>query len=268
LTNLLSWLDESPRQIHEVAYQLERARRELALGWWHAADLDSALQTLNDRMGQLGLTPLDAETFAARHALISETIDEEEAQRRHQLGFAAVHANAQLSDGRTFVCLGHELATESDEPTWALLSAEEHSRLAPLGSAPDDLEAGYSGARVLPTAVARPEVHIERMAPHDAHLHANGAFRDGRYAEALEYLPRAALDGSHGLLAELMHIEALQRLDRHDEATALWGRTADDWLSDRRRVWDTQWKRLLELHGILGLPEGDPRLGRIRANAS
>jgi hypothetical protein len=150
MTDLLSWLDECPRTTHQVARQLELARRELALGWWHAHDLESALETLGDRMAQLDLPPLDAEAFVERHTRIAEKVDDEEAQRRHQLGFAAVHANARLADGRRFVCLGPELASESDEPAWALLSPEEHRRLATQGSPIDALEAAYSGSTVLP----------------------------------------------------------------------------------------------------------------------
>jgi hypothetical protein len=147
-----------------------------------------------------------------------------------------------------------------------LLSDEEHERALRLAGPPTDLEAKYSAGVALPEVQALPPEYT-KLPAHEARSRADAAIREGRYKDALRYLPRASEDGDHGLLARLTHIDTLRRVQRGDDARALWSQTADEWLSGARRVWDTQWKALLELHRKLRLPADDGRLARIQAKA-
>jgi tetratricopeptide (TPR) repeat protein len=246
--------------------RLER-ERALALGWWHAADLDAAHATLSERLAALGLVPFALEELAERQRWIEAQTDDEEEQRRHQLGFAATYANARFGDERRFVCLGPDASWESGEPAWVLLNPRELEALRVLGGPPPALEAAYSGRTEPPAEFRGPAGRASPLGPNEAHRLADAAIASGRYGEALPYLERAEADGDHGLLARLKRIEVLHAVGRAEEARALWIATADHWLSGARPVWDTQLAKLVALHARLDLPGDDPRLPRLRERA-
>jgi hypothetical protein len=111
------------------------------------------------------------------------------------------------------------------------------------------------------------EPDLGAMAPHEARRLADQAFRDKKYDRVLQLIPRAIEDGAHGLLAQLLHIDTLRAAGRRDEAQKVLFSVADQWLSGARPVWNTQWKRLLELARKLRVSPDDPRLAQIADNA-
>lgn len=115
-----------------------------------------------------------------------------------------------------------------------------------------------------PAPSPRPE-ETEALRPFEARRLADEAAAAQRLEDALALIPIAVRDGAHGLLAELLHIDVLRRLGRAAEARAQLWRTADAWLGgERDQVWNTQWRRLLELAKKLKLDLADPRLVRAR----
>ena len=248
--------------------------RALTSIFWHPDDLDTAAEALVESLGDHGLAQaFDDAAFRARAALVEAAVQDEGQEREHQIGHAAVLANAALrasGDARRFRAFGARLRWESDEPAWLLVAPDEHARLRKYGGPLGGVERLYDGLESvddLPRP-ARVEPDVAAMAPHQAHLQAKAAFNAGRYAEVVALMPRATLDGDHGVLAELLHIDALRRLNKREEARSLWGRTADAWLAGERRVWDTQWRRLRELGRKLTLDEADPRLAEIDRRAA
>lgn len=117
--------------------------------------------------------------------------------------------------------------------------------------------------------LAAPEVgETEPLHPFEARRMADEAAAEQRLEEALSLIPLAVKDGSHGLLAELLHIDLLRRLGRSEDARAQLWRTANAWLAgERPKVWNTQWARLIELAKKLKLDLDDPRLVRARTLA-
>lgn len=111
------------------------------------------------------------------------------------------------------------------------------------------------------------DLDLAAIAPQEARRRADAAFRAKQYDLVLQLIPRAIEDGSHGLLAQLLHIDTLRAAGRRDEALHVLWSIAEDWLSGKRPVWDTQWKRLHELARKLRASPDDPRLGRIAAKA-
>lgn len=238
--------------------------RALARGWWHASDLEAAHATLSQRVTALGVAPFELDELEERQRWIEEQTDDEEEQRRHQLGFAATWANARLTDDRRFVCLGPNASWESEEPPWVLLDPSEHEALLALTGPAPALEAAYSGKTDPPREVRGPAGHAARVAPFEAERLADAAIASKRYDDALRYLPIAETGGDHGLLARLKRIEVLHTAGHAEEACALWMTTADEWLNGARLVWDTQFAKLIALHARLGLPIDHARLPRLR----
>lgn len=242
--------------------------RQFVLGWWHAGDIDSATETLVESLAELGVSEFPAERFAAWSQAADPLFDDEEDMRRHQMGFAAVVANEALARGgdpRRVRALGRVLEWESDEPAWLVLTPEEHAALVAIAGPPRALERIYDGIEAL-DAVQPPQpapVDVEELLPGEARERAEAAFREGRYEEALRFLRVFARD-KVDLLGALLRLDILRCAGQEDEARAVWAATADLWLGGGIRVWDTQWRRLIELHAKLGLPE-DERLGRAKA---
>ncbi len=263
MTDLLEWLGARPRRLDEVSDWLGKSSRLLTDAWWHASDLECAHEIVEERLEALGVDLPRWSDFDERHDEVARRVEDEDQQRRHQLGFVAVHANARMQDGRRFYCLGAALLREAGEPLWALLSEEEHRQLLALAGPPGALEAPYSGATSLPAEI-RPVLDLALMPPFVARRRADEAFARGDYLEALQLMPKAIDDGDHGVLAQLLRLETLRRLGRREEARALWSSVADEWLRGDRRAWDTQWRRLLELHRRLALPGDDARLAEIK----
>ena len=273
MSDLLEWLEahaDMPRGdlARRVRDWLGNSSRTLVRGWWHAGDVEQAYQSLTERLKELGVEPFSMEELEAQQTRIQETTSDEEAQRRHQLGFTAMYANERLTGGRRFHCLNAQLSWESEEPPWVLLDDREHDALTALGGPPPLLEAAYSGKAGAPTPLSKSALDVSMLAPHTAERLADEAILTGRYDEALLYLSRVSEDGDFGLLTRLKRIGIFVSAKRTDEGRVLWSQTADEWLHGNRRVWDTQWTKLLELHTLLGMPKNDSRLDRIRAWSS
>jgi hypothetical protein len=265
MTDVLEWLaahanDDPQRRLHRLGEWLGRSSRPLATDWWHANDLEAAYEWAARRLGELCIDPPDRDAFEARHELVAAHVRDEEEARRHQLGFVAVHANAGLDDRQRFYCLGMSASWETGEPPWILATEPEYAALRELTGAPPALEADYA-TNVLPAPARYP---LDVATP-DADLKSREAFDRGDYALTLAYLAHVSKSGDHGLLAQLLHIETLRRMNRRDDATALWLTTADEWMRGERRVWASQWKRLRELHGKLRVSDDDGRIAAIRA---
>lgn len=270
MSDILEWLDTNrarPRDALARAFGewLLRSDRPLASGWWHAGDVDEAFAWATERLTALGVEPVPRTTFEAWQRAIDRHTDDEEERRRHQLGHVATYANARLAGGRRFHCLGDKVSWERDEPAWVLLDDREHEALCPLAGPPPDLEAAYSGRDREPEALPKPSLDPSRVPPHVAAELAEAAFRRGAFEEALRFIRRVSDAGDHGLRVRLRTIDLLHKTGRDDEARALWGATADEWLSGARRVWDTQWQTLSELRAQVGVPADDPRSRRIEA---
>jgi hypothetical protein len=242
--------------------------RQFLLGWWHAGDIASATEVLVESLAKLGVPGFPAERFAVWTEEAAPQFDDEEDMRRHQAGFAAAYANealARAGDPRRVRALGRVLEWESEEPAWLVLTPEEHAALVTIAGPPRALERIYDGVEML-DAVRPPQpapIAPEELSPREARGHAEAAFREGHHEEALRFL-RVFERGEVDLLGELLRLDILRCAGREDEARAVWGATADRWLGGSIRVWDTQWRRLVELHAKLGLRESE-RLARANA---
>ena len=245
--------------------------------WWHAGDIDTALDMLREALavhdlGQaLPEARIRADHDSAMAAQPRAKEDLEALQRHHQIGVAAVAANellARRGDSRRFRAFDRAIADESDEPAWLLVTPEEHAKLRAKTGALDPVDAIYDAARSVAelAAIEWPfgEISAEKLAPHEARARADAALREQRYADALKLWPIAVRDGQHGILAELDWIETLRRAGDREAARARWRMTADSWLAGARPVWDTQWQRLEELYTKLALDEPE-RFARVRA---
>lgn len=265
-SDLLRWLESQADDLDLGALEtyLSETGRWLNEGWWDADDLEAARDWASMQLPKLGIDAPSREEFAKRHSFVEQEVDDPEDQRRHQLGFVATWANARLGGWRRFYCTGLSLSTSDDMPPWYLLTEEEYARIRDVTGDPPLLEAEYSGRDSAPSEVV-PMIDIANIRPMDAHEKAKVAFAGARYEEVLRYMPKAVDDGSHGLLAQLMHVDALMKLNRTADARAVWSAIADEWISGKRIVWDTQWRRLLEQHRALGLPAEDPRIAIIES---
>lgn len=262
---------ELDRAIAALAHQIERSGLIFVNAWWHGDDVDSAVQSLREALTRHDLGELFPEDLiAARTRLLStEVSDDEEQVRRHQIGLTATHVNEQLrkrGDSRRFRALGKCLEWESDEPVWLRVTPEEHAALLAIAGPPSALEAVYDAAESIADL---PDTLPDDPAPpskSEALSRARTAMAAQRYEEALAMAEIAAGGGSHGLLGDLIRIDALHHLGRRDDAHATWTRTADEWLSGIYRVWDTQWQTLVSLHGKLGMAEC-PQVAEARKRA-
>ena len=240
--------------------------------WWHADDVDTAVDCLRDSLAAHGLEAALPEARLRAETEAAEVIsDEDEALlRRHQLGIVAVHANLELArrgDERRFRSFGEPLQDESDEPAWILVTPAQHAEMLAFAGPPLAAEMPYDRARSveeLPSIVLQQPVPLSELHPTDAHRQANQAFRRGDFAEVIRLSPVAKRDGQHGLLAQLLHLEALQKLGRLDEARAELITLADEWLTASYTVWDTQWQKLAAFYTALALPT-DERLAKLKA---
>jgi hypothetical protein len=240
---------------------LGAAGRVFVTAWWHADDLDAVEEVLAASLATHGIEPLPgAKLEAATEALEEKGIDEDDI-RRHQIGLAARHANRGLERaGRSerVRAFDEKNSGESDEPLWLWVSPEEHAALLPLLGSPEGLEAELDDpSRSDPVAAARPPrgPAIPKM-PYLALGLAQAELVAGRFETALAAALVGSRDHGHGMLAELIRIEALIGLGRREEAARVWGEIADGWLKGARQIWDTQWAKLAALHQQLGLPEG------------
>jgi hypothetical protein len=246
--------------------------RWLVAAWWHAGDVESACEALSFDLARHGLGPFPPELLETWNEELQARSEDEDHVRRHQLGRAAVWANAELArrgDERRFRLFGREFEEERAEPPWLLVTPEEHASLIEGSGALARLDVVYDGVMAIADfpPVVDHGIEIEELAPFEARRLANEAIRQGKLEEALRFLPLASEDGDHGVLAELDWIDVLRQLGRRDEARVMWIERAEQWLGGARMVWDTQWKRLAELHIKLKLPE-DSRIADIRARAS
>ena len=234
--------------------------------WWHGTDIESALECLSTALATHSLVEaLPTELLQRLTAAAGiRTEEDEQAVRRHQIGITAVHANLELArrgDDRRLRSFGVELRDEEGEPAWFLVTPTEHATLLAIGGAPSELEAAYDTATdasqlpatLPPTAPAA----LEELGVARAQQLADAAFKRGNNAEVVRLAPIATQGGHHGLLAQLQTIHALWRLNRRDDARAMWATVAVEWLSNRVTVWDSQWKELVKLHTKLGLPEDE-----------
>jgi hypothetical protein len=247
--DLLGWLraraGRAPDTVRgELSALLGASDRQLITAWWHPDDVDEATSIVRHALGAHGVE-LDEPMFAAHFEAVPSDLEEDD-RRRHQLGFVAWSLNrawAATGTDRRAHCFGWDLAWETGEPPWVWLTAPEVRALGSLASTPPVLERAYLTEGLLPTPV-RPALDLAQIAPYEARRRAEEAFTAGKYEEALAYLPRAKADGSHGLLAEVRHVDVLRALAREGEARELVAHLAADWLSGRRPVWDTQWQQL------------------------
>lgn len=257
----------------------------LVKDWWHADDLETSLELLREGLASHGLAgALPEAALQSDHARLWEDYEAcprvgrvpqdlvEALARRRQIAVVAVYANRELGvrgDERRFRCFGSGLVWERGEPPWLLVTESEHRELLRIGGPPARFEAPYDAVSSPEAIPARCDFTLDasELAPFEARRFADEAMRDNRPADALAFFPRAVLDGDHGLLAELHWIDALRRLGRRDEAKTRWTLTAEDWLSGKRRVWDTQWFELDKLGKKLDL--GESEIGaRIRAKSA
>ncbi|NUP13328.1 MAG: hypothetical protein HOW73_45400 [Polyangiaceae bacterium] len=129
--------------------KLLKARR-FPGGWWHAGDVESAIDGLRASLEELGLEEDGVEEALASGS--SDVGDEDEDElRRHQIGWVVRVTNAKLearSDPRRLYAFDERTCgAETDEPAWMLLAKEERDALVdaavlvPLG--PGTLEEAY-----------------------------------------------------------------------------------------------------------------------------
>lgn len=262
--------------IHEdargrLADALGRSERTLTKAWWHAHDVVEACIQMNESLADHHLAArFDPMALDQWMAPLFDVVDEEQL-RRHQLGVLALEANraleAQDCDDR-FRCFHRTLAWEADEPPWLRVDPDEHATLITLfgGPRPGGIEAAYDGVmRIEDVSTEIGDDPAPLFPPHAVNA-AREALRERRFDEALAAAEIGVLDSSHGVLAELVKIDALLHLTRTEEARAAWKATAERWLRGERTVWDTQWAELARLHGALGLSDDDLSL-RVKAQA-
>lgn len=237
------------------------SRRELVDGWWHANDLEAAAEVLDAALAALGLAAVPRDLL---QAVVDAVADEDDA-RRHQIGIAARHANAQLAaSGRDERVRAFRDA--NDEPVWLVVTPAEHaSSLTQLG-APERIERAYDDGTA-PTPWTDPFPRREITNPSELWTFAQEKLRQRDYATALTAIERILASGYRAddvVLIELARISALRSASRRAEAIAAWEATAAAWLAGQRRVWMSQWQSLEKLHKELKLPE-TPALAEIRA---
>ena len=246
--------------------------RRFINGWWHPHDVESAADSLDRELADLGLEKV---SVAALEAAVAAIPDEDDA-RRHQIGIAARHANAQLAQlGRSERVRafreGAEWAEgeddETDEPLWLVVEPDEHARLLVEIGPPEDLEGEYDDPVDHPDPLTRPPRNGPRIPRHLAELElfAHAQIKAQNYPVALEAIDRIRAAGAAGVLVELLWISTLRSAGRRDDAIAAWHATADAWLAGEQAVWRSQWVTLAKLHAALRLPEG-PQIERIRAH--
>ncbi len=134
-----------------IAGELSKSRA-LTQAWWHADDAEQAIECLTQDLASHGLS-LEAELRSVIEARHEQALEEDEDEaRRHQLGLAAVIANAAFAragGSRRFRCfLVHgPLEWESDEPPWVLVEEGELPILEKLfgGLAKGSVEESYEG---------------------------------------------------------------------------------------------------------------------------
>lgn len=272
LESLLRRLSLDPATIdargrHVIAYELGLSGRNLTTEWWHGDDPEQVIDAMNACLEkhELDVRVDEAHVVECTKRLL-ETMEDEEQVRRHQIGLLALEANGALEalgSAARFRCFDPSLAWETDEPAWLLVEPAERALLAGIfgGPKPDGIEAAYDGVSRLEDAPHQAEDSDPApLSTGHAVNAARDALREGRFNEALAAADIGVDDPSHGILAELVRINALMHMNRRDEAQAAWADTAERWLSGERAVWDTQWAELARLHGVLGLPDDD--LGR------
>lgn len=248
---------------HVLAYELGRSKRPLTIEWWHGDDTEQVIDSMNVCLESHGLdVRVDQAHVTECTKRLLESTDDEEQIRRHQIGLLAIEANGALEAiGATarFRCFDPALAWETDEPAWFLVEPDERTILAGIfgGPKPDGIEAAYDGVSRLEDVASHVEDDPAPLTAAHAVNAARDALREGRLNEALAAAEIGVDDPSHGILAELVRIDALMRMQRRDEAHAAWAETAERWLSGERAVWDTQWAELVRLHAVLGLPEDE-----------
>ena len=241
--------------------------RRFINSWWHSHDTVSAAESLDTALAELGLA---AVSVALLEGVLAVIPDEDDA-RRHQIGIAARHANAQLAQlGRAERVRAFredsEWSEEDDEPLWLVVDPDEHAHLLAEIGPPEDLEAEYDDPASHPEPLTRPPRVGPRMPRSTAELElfAHEQVRAQNYPLALEAIDRLRTSGDPGVLIELMWISTLHSAGRRDDAITAWHTTADAWLAGERAVWRSQWVTLEKLHVALRLPEG-PELVQIRA---
>lgn len=251
-----------------VPPSLERAlrTRQLIVGWWHAGDVESAIDVLTESLSGIGVADFPRERFTAWVEQAAGGIEEDDL-RRHQIGFAATFANGELAragDTRRVRALGRVLEWETGEPAWLVLGSDEHAALIVLAGAPRALERRYDGRADL-AALGPPApvpLDVSELSASEARDRARDAARRSAWQEALPLL--RVMEGQQlDLLGELLRLEILRGAGHADEARAAWVATADRWLSGTQ-VWRSQWQRLIALHAELMLPD-DSRLARVKA---
>jgi len=231
--------------------------RELVRAWWHGDDVETALGELRVALDEVGLDDVALPEALVRRRTAELADADEEIARWHQIGIVAVTANTALrarGSERRVAALGRAARWETDEPAWVLVeSAAELARLRAEYGAPEGLEAAYDAAASPDEVPADFQAAVDEN-PYLAVLKAQAAARAGRWAEALALAEVGLADGSHGIIAEVVRIEALVALDRLDDARAAWEASATAWLAGRRAAFDTQWAALARLHDRTGRP--------------
>jgi hypothetical protein len=244
-------------------------QRSFVLGWWHATDLDEAIDLLSDGFAKVRAGPElpDIEIGQATRALEGRGVGEADI-RRHQIGIAAHRANELLEKKGIAPRLRAFAARDldRDEPVWLLVTEDERAALVGALGEPTGIEAQYDRA---PSDPARDLAAILASAPAErssarpipknpalAVAFAQTELAEGRFGSALAAAELGVADRSHGILAELVRIQALRSLGRRDDAVKAWTATAESWLAGERKVWNTQWASLAKLHAKMKLPDG------------
>lgn len=228
-------------------------------GWWHAASIEDAIESIELDLQAIGIaTPVPRDALASAVDLLSSSGLDEEDQRRHQIGIVARFANLELAGAHRLERVRPYGAVEDpdDEPTWLVVTSAQHAEALLEYGAPQGIEAQYDDPDRYPDPVVTAAPPSEPRIPRALALGiAQQAMRDGDLVTALRAAEIAVAETSdHSLLAELIRIEALYRLGRHDDAERAWTATATSWLAGRR-VWASQWRSLATLHSELGMPD-------------